>query len=140
VFNFHTGEKTMNNPADLKYTTSDEWVKVDGDLAIIGITDYAQSQLSDVVFVEISVEVGDHLEKKSVIAALESVKAAAEVSSPISGEVTEINDGLSQNPEVVNSDPYTKAWIIKAKIDNLSELSVLMDSAGYEAYCKERSH
>jgi len=130
----------MNNPADLKYTTSDEWVKVNGDLVTIGITDYAQSQLSDVVFVEISVEVGDHLDKKSVIASLESVKAAAEVSSPVAGEVVEINDSLSQNPEIVNSDPYTKSWMVKIKIESPSDLNVLMDSAGYEVYCKDRSH
>ena len=130
----------MNNPADLKYTTSDEWVKVNGDLVTIGITDYAQSQLSDVVFVEISVEVGDHLDKKSVIASLESVKAAAEVSSPVAGEVVEINDSLSQNPEIVKSDPYTKSWMVKIKIESPSDLNVLMDSAGYEVYCKDRSH
>jgi glycine cleavage system H protein len=130
----------MNNPSDLKYTTSDEWVKVNGDLATIGITDYAQSQLSDVVFVEISVENGDHLDKKSVIASLESVKAAAEVASPVAGEVMELNETLSQNPELVNSEPYTKAWMIKVRMENLSDLNVLMDSAAYEAYCKERSH
>jgi glycine cleavage system H protein len=130
----------MNNPADLKYTTSDEWVKVSGDLVTIGITDYAQSQLSDVVFVEISVEVGDHLDKKSVIASLESVKAAAEVACPVAGEVLEINETLSQNPEVVNSDPYTKAWMVKSKMENASDLSALMDAAAYEAYCKGRSH
>ena len=130
----------MNNPADLKYTTSDEWVKVDGDVATIGISDYAQSQLSDVVFVEISVEVGDRLDKKSVIASLESVKAAAEVVSPVSGEVVETNDTLPQNSEVVNSDPYTKAWMVKVKMDNPAELSGLMDATSYESYCKERSH
>lgn len=130
----------MNNPADLKYSTSDEWVKVDGDNATIGITDYAQSQLSDVVFVEISVEVGEHLDKKSVIASLESVKAAAEVVSPVSGEVVEINDALPQTPEAINSDPYVASWMVKIKLDDPSELSSLMDSANYESYCKERSH
>jgi glycine cleavage system H protein len=130
----------MNNPSDLKYTTSDEWVKVNGDLVTIGITDYAQSQLSDVVFVEISVEVGDHMDKKSVIASLESVKAAAEVASPVAGDVVEINETLSQNPEIVNSEPYTKAWMVKIKMENPSDLNVLMDSAGYEVYCKGRSH
>ena len=130
----------MNNPTDLKYTTSDEWAKVNGDIITVGITDYAQSQLSDVVFVEISVESGDHIDKKSVIASLESVKAAAEVASPVSGEVVEINESLSQNPEIVNSEPYTKAWMVKVKIDNAADLSALMDAAAYEAYCKERSH
>ena len=130
----------MKNPADLKYSTSDEWVKVDGDNATIGITDYAQSQLSDVVFVEISVEVGEHLDKKSVIASLESVKAAAEVVSPVSGEVVEINDALPQTPEAINSDPYVASWMVKIKLDDPSELSSLMDSANYESYCKERSH
>ena len=124
----------------MKYTTSDEWAKVNGDIITVGITDYAQSQLSDVVFVEISVESGDHIDKKSVIASLESVKAAAEVASPVSGEVVEINESLSQNPEIVNSEPYTKAWMVKVKIDNAADLSALMDAAAYEAYCKERSH
>ena len=130
----------MNNPADLKYSTSDEWVKVNGDAATIGITDYAQSQLSDVVFVEISVEVVDHQDKKSVIASIESVKAAAEVVSPLSGEVIEINGALPQTPEAINSDPYVASWMIKIKLDNPSELTTLMDANGYESYCKERSH
>ncbi len=130
----------MNNPVDLKYATSDEWVKIDGDIATIGITDYAQSQLSDVVFVEISVEVGDQVEKKAVVTSLESVKAAAEVSSPVAGEVVEINASLSQNPEVVNSDPYTKAWMIKIKMSNPADVNTLMDAAAYEKYCQERSH
>ncbi|MCE1254765.1 MAG: glycine cleavage system protein GcvH [Anaerolineae bacterium] len=130
----------MNNPVDLKYTTSDEWVKIDGNIATIGITDYAQSQLSDVVFVEISVEVGDQVEKKGVVTSLESVKAAAEVSSPVAGEVVEVNSVLSQTPELVNSDPYTKAWMIKVKLSNPSDASALMDAAAYEKYCQERSH
>jgi glycine cleavage system H protein len=130
----------MNNPIDLKYTTADEWVKINGDIATIGITDYAQSQLSDVVFVELSVEVGDHVDKKGVIASLESVKAAAEVSTPLSGEVVETNASISQTPEVVNSDPYTKAWMVKIKIDDPADTKTLMDAAGYEKYCQERSH
>lgn len=130
----------MNNPVDLKYTTSDEWVKVNGSVATIGITDYAQSQLSDVVFVEISVEANDQVEKKAVVASLESVKAAAEVTSPVSGEVVEVNSDLAQNPELVNSDCYGKAWMLKVKMGNASELDNLMDAPAYEKYCKERSH
>ena len=130
----------MSNPAELKYTTSDEWVKVDGKTATIGITDYAQEQLSDIVFVEIVLAVGETAKKNTTSATVESVKAAADVNLPVSGKVTEVNEALSQSPELVNSDPFTKAWMLKLELSDLAELDNLMDAAGYEKYCQERSH
>lgn len=130
----------MSIPAELKYTTSDEWVKVDGKTATIGITDYAQEQLSDIVFVEIVLAVGETAKKNTTCATVESVKAAADVNLPVSGKVTEVNEALSQSPELVNSDPFTKAWMLKLELSDLAELDNLMDAAGYEKYCQERSH
>jgi glycine cleavage system H protein len=130
----------MNIPANLKYTGSDEWVLVEGNVATIGVSDFAQDQLSDIVFVEIAVGVGDQVSKNDTGATLESVKAAADVTLPISGKVVGINEDLSQTPEAVNSDPYTKAWMIKIELSNPSEVEHLMDAAAYEKYCQERSH
>ena len=107
----------MNVPTNLKYAKTDEWVKVEGKVATVGISDYAQSQLSDVVYVEISVNVGDLASKNSVIATIESVKAAADVNSPVSGKVIAVNESLPQSPEAVNSDPYGTAWILKIEIE-----------------------
>ncbi len=130
----------MNIPGDLKYTSTDEWVKVDGDVATIGITDYAQNQLSDVVFVEITLAVGDEAKKGTQCATIESVKAAADVNCPVSGEVVEVNEELPQTPEQVNTDPYTKAWMAKIQLSNPAELEGLMDAAAYQKFCEERSH
>lgn len=130
----------MNIPSNLKYTKSDEWVKVDGNVATIGVTDYAQEQLSDIVFVEITVSDGDDVKTGETIATLESVKAAADVSLPVSGTVTAINEALANTPELVNSDPFGAAWMIKVEIADPAELNGLLDAAGYEKYCEERSH
>jgi glycine cleavage system H protein len=130
----------MNIPANLKYTGSDEWVLVEGNVATIGVSDFAQDQLSDIVFVEIAVGVGDQVSKNDTGATLESVKAAADVALPVSGKVIEINEALSQTPEVVNTEPYSKAWMIKIELSNPAELDFLMDAAAYEKYCQERSH
>lgn len=130
----------MNIPAELKYSTTDEWVKVEGDVATIGITDYAQDSLSDVVFFEAIVSVGDTIKAKQQIATVESVKAAADINSPVSGEVIAINEALADSPELVNKDPYGAAWMIKVKMSNPSELDNLMDAAGYESYCSGREH
>jgi len=127
-------------PGDLKYSKTDEWIKVQGNIGIVGITDYAQSQLSDVVFVEIITRVGDDAKKATICATLESVKAAADVNFPVSGKVLEINDKLPGTPEIVNSDPYNKSWMVKVQLTDPSELNSLMDAAAYEAYCQERSH
>ena len=125
----------MNIPADLKYTKNDEWIRADGT---VGVTDYAQDQLSDVVFVEIVVSEGDEVAQGDIIATIESVKAAADVYAPASGKVVAVNEELADNPELVNEDPYGKAWLIKLDIADPAELDGLMDAAAYEAYCKER--
>ncbi len=130
----------MNAPADLKFTESDEWVKLDGSVATVGISDYAQEQLSDIVYVEIVVAVGDDVKKGSLITTIESVKAAADVNAPVSGKVVEVNEALPNTPEAVNSDPFGKAWLVKLEIKDASELDSLMDAAAYEKYCSNRSH
>ena len=125
----------MNIPSDLKYTKNDEWIRADGT---VGITDYAQDQLSDVVFVEIVVSEGDEVSQGDIIATIESVKAAADVYAPVGGKVVAVNENLDDNPEIVNEDPYGEAWLIKLEIADPAELDGLMDAAAYEAYCKER--
>jgi len=130
----------MNTPNDRKYTKSDEWVKLDGNLATVGVSDYAQDALSDVVFFEAVVSVGDTISANNQIATLESVKAAADVNSPVSGKISAINDALASSPELVNSDPYGKAWMVKIEIDNPADLDNLMDAAAYDTYCAGRSH
>jgi glycine cleavage system H protein len=127
-------------PGDLKYSKTDEWIKVEGNTGTVGISDYAQSQLSDVVFVEIVARVGEDAKKGTICATIESVKAAADVNYPISGKVLEINDKLPDSPEIVNSDPYKESWIVKVQLSDPSELSSLMDAAAYEVYCQERTH
>ncbi|MBI2757548.1 MAG: glycine cleavage system protein GcvH [Chloroflexi bacterium] len=125
----------MNTPANLKYTKSDEWF--DSASGAMGITDYAQSQLSDIVFVEILVEVGDMLEVGKAIASVESVKASAEIYSPVSGKVTAVNSGLSDKPETLNSDPFGAGWMIKVEGGKAGDV---MDAAAYEKYCEGRTH
>ena len=130
----------MNIPSNLKYAKTDEWVKVEGNVATIGISDYAQSQLSDIVYVEISVEVGATANKNTTIATIESVKAAADVNAPVSGKVIAVNEDLASTPETVNNDPYGAAWILKIQMPNPAELESLMDAATYQAFCEERGH
>ena len=129
----------MNVPAGLKYGKTDEWVKVDGNVAIIGVTDYAQSQLSDIVYFEFKVDVDEIVKAGSPVATLESVKAAADVSAPVSGKVVELNEALNDDFETVNSDPYGAAWVLKVELADLAELENLMDAKAYEKYCEERS-
>lgn len=130
----------MNTPANLKYTKTDEWVLVEGKIATIGVTDFAQSQLSDVVFVEIPVDAGEELKKQAHIATIESVKAAADVNLPVSGKVVETNQKLADSPELINSDPYGAAWMLKLEISDPNEITQLMDAKTYEEYCSTRSH
>ncbi len=125
-------------PAHLKYTKNDEWINPED--GTVGITDYAQSQLSDVVYVEITVSEGDEVAQGDIVATVESVKAAADVYAPVSGTVVAINDELADTPEVVNSDPYGDAWMVRLEIANPEELDGLMDAAAYEKYCEEREH
>jgi glycine cleavage system H protein len=130
----------MNVPAELKYMETDEWAKVDGQTATIGVTDYAQDQLSDVVFVEIIVSVGDMINKGDQIATIESVKAAADVNTPLSGKVIAVNEDLPQAPEMINKDPFGQAWIIKVVMSNADEFGKMMTSENYTTFCEERSH
>jgi glycine cleavage system H protein len=129
----------MEFPNELKYTGSDEWIKTEGDIATLGVTDFAQDQLSDVVYFEIIVGVGDKISMGDAVGILESVKAAADINAPISGEVTEINDSLPDNPEVVNSDPYGGAWMVRIRMSDPIELEQLMDPAAYQENTEERS-
>jgi glycine cleavage system H protein len=130
----------MNVPAGLKFSKTDEWVKWDGKIATIGISDYAQEQLSDIVFVEVVVSVNEMAHKDITCATIESVKAAADVNLPVSGKVVEVNEELSTTPERVNDDPYGKAWLLKVEMSDPSELIPLMDADAYQLYCKEREH
>ncbi len=127
----------MNFPSDLKYTKSDEWIRVTGNEAEAGLTDYAQGHLSDIVYVELP-EVGAEFKQGASFGSIESVKAASDMNLPASGTITAVNDGLADAPEAVNQDPYGKGWIVKFTLHNASELASLMDAAAYEAYCNER--
>ncbi|NMC85426.1 MAG: glycine cleavage system protein GcvH [Anaerolineaceae bacterium] len=130
----------MEIKANLKYANSDEWVSVEGKIAIVGVSDYAQDQLSDVVFVEVTPAVGETIKKSNTIATIESVKAAADVVAPVSGKVLEVNEDLANSPEQVNADPYGAAWLLKVEMSDPSELDTLMDAKDYEKYCADRSH
>jgi len=130
----------MNFPTDLRYTENDEWIRMEGEFAVAGITDYAQDQLSDIVYVEITAGVGDTLAKGEACAAVESVKAASDVYLPAGGTITEVNEVLPATPELVNSDPYGAAWMVRLKLSDPAELEALMDAAAYERHCQERSH
>lgn len=129
----------MNIPTNLKYTTNDEWLKVEGNTGTIGITDFAQNSLSDIVFVEIVVSVGDTVKKGEAVATLESVKAAADVYAPASGKVIAVNEALPETPEKVNSDPYGEAWMVKIEIADPAEANSLLDAAAYEQNAQEKS-
>jgi glycine cleavage system H protein len=124
----------MNIPKDLKFTENDEWIRVEGNNGTIGITDFAQDQLSDIVFVEIIPAEGDELAQGESCATLESVKAAADVYMPVGGKVIAINEALPDTPEMVNSDPYGQAWLVKIEISDPSEVGGLMDAGAYEAF------
>lgn len=125
----------MNIPKDLKYTNDHEWVKIDGELAIVGITEFAQNELGEIVFVEIDT-LGDELEKDDVFGTVEAVKTTSDLMIPISGEVVEFNPELDEdeedNPGMINEDPYGKGWIVKVKYSNIEELDDLFDAEAYE--------
>jgi glycine cleavage system H protein len=122
-----------------RYARTDEWVRLDGDVAVVGISDYAQDALSDVVYVELP-EVGASFAQGEQIASVESVKAASEIYAPIGGTVIAVNTELEDRPELVNEDPFGIAWLLKLAPDDTSEMASLMDAAGYEAYCATREH
>ena len=123
----------MNIPSDLKYTKDHEWVKVNGDIATVGITDYAQSELGDVVYVELPEE-GAEVSMHETFGSIEAVKAVADIFSPVSGEIIEINEAIQDDPEKVNQDAYGAGWMVKISLSNPDELSQLMDAAAYEKH------
>jgi glycine cleavage system H protein len=128
----------MNIPNLLKYTTNDEWIKIDGNIGTIGITDYAQEQLSDIVFVEVVVSVEDVVKKGDGCATVESVKAAADVYMPVSGKIIAVNEDLSGTPEMINSDAYGSAWMVKVELSDPAEVAGLLDAAGYQKHIEEK--
>jgi len=121
----------MNVPENLKYSKEHEWIKVEGDSAIVGITDFAQSELGDIVFVEIDT-VGDSIDADEVFGTIEAVKTVSDLFMPASGEVLELNEKLEDEPELVNTDPYGDGWLVKVKLSDASQLDNLMDAAAYK--------
>ena len=122
----------MNIPANLKYTKDHEWVLINGDEATIGITEFAQSELGDIVFVEIET-IGETMEKEAVFGSIEAVKTVSDLFMPLTGEIILFNESLENNPELVNTDPYGEGWMIKVKYSNINELDTLLDKIAYEA-------
>ncbi len=121
----------MNFPSELKYTKEHEWIRLEGDVATIGISDHAQSELGDIVYVEVET-VGETIEADEVFGTVEAVKTTSELYMPIKGEVLEFNEKLSDEPELVNSDPYGEGWIVKVKVANVADVDALLDSVAYE--------
>jgi len=126
----------MNIPQELKYTKEHEWLKVEGDYALVGITDFAQGELGDIVFVEIET-VGENLEAEEVFGTVEAVKTVSDLFMPVSGEIIEKNSLLIDEPEAINNDPYGKGWMIKVKIENPGELQNLLDAEAYRELIAE---
>jgi glycine cleavage system H protein len=124
----------------LRYTDKDEWIRLEGGVATVGISDYAQDQLSDIVFVGDFPNVGETLQKGSMCAVVESVKAAADVYMPAGGTITAVNESLPDSPELINKDPYGVGWLVRCTLTDASELDGLMDAAAYERYCQGRTH
>jgi len=122
----------MQFPANLKYTAEHEWLRIEGDIAYIGITDFAQGELGDIVYVEVDT-VGQTLDINTVFGTVEAVKTVSDLYMPVSGEILELNDALNAQPELVNSDAYNEGWMIKIRMTNASEVDNLMDAAAYEA-------
>lgn len=120
----------------LLYTKSDEWVRVEGEIAIVGITDYAQDKLGDIVYIEEAAQ-GNKVVKEDKVATIESVKAASDINAPVSGEIVEVNKSVVKDPAIVNNDPYSEGWLFKIKIDNTEEIKDLLNAKGYEEYRKE---
>ncbi|MFV1448101.1 glycine cleavage system protein GcvH [Maribacter sp. HS] len=121
----------MNIPAELKYTKDHEWVKIDGDIATVGITDFAQGELGDIVYVEVDT-LDETLDREAIFGTVEAVKTVSDLFSPLSGEIVEFNEGLEDEPEKVNSDPYGEGWMVKIKFSDASELDDLLSDAAYK--------
>jgi glycine cleavage system H protein len=129
---------SLNHPADLKYSKTDEWVRVDGEQAIIGITDYAQDQLGDIVYLELSLAAGQDLALEGKFGDIESVKATSELVSPISGDIVATNEALREHPELINDDPYNRGWMLTVKFSDPAEIEQLMDADAYLHYIQGR--
>jgi len=121
----------MNIPGNLKYTKDHEWLKLEGETAIVGITDFAQSELGDIVFIEVET-IGENLEKEETFGTIEAVKTVSDMFMPVSGEVIGFNEGLAEKPEKVNQDPYGEGWIVKIRVADLSQVDELLDAAKYK--------
>lgn len=128
----------MNLPEDLKYSKEHEWVRVSGNIATIGVSDYAQDQLGEVVFIELPDE-GEEFEKDDAFGVIESVKSVNDIYAPVTGRIMEVNDPVVDSPEIINEDPYGEGWLVKIEISDLKELGELMSAKDYEAYIKEES-
>ena len=129
---------SLNHPANLKYSKSDEWVRVEGENAVIGITDYAQDQLGDIVYIELPWDKSGSVAHEAKFGDIESVKATSELTSPISGEVVEVNEALKDTPELINDQPYEAGWMVTVKMSNPSELDSLMSADEYKQYLQGR--
>ena len=122
----------MNIPSNLRYTKEHEWIRVEGEEAYVGITDYAQSELGEIVFVDINTE-GEVVAQNEVFGSVEAVKTVSDLNMPVEGEALEVNETINDQPELVNNDPYGEGWMIKIRIVNPAELDTLLDAAGYQA-------
>jgi glycine cleavage system H protein len=129
---------SLNHPANLKYSKSDEWVRVEGDQAVIGITDYAQDQLGDIVYIELPWDTAQTVTSAAKFGDIESVKATSELLSPVSGEVVKVNEKLKDTPELINDSPYEDGWMAVVKMSNPAELDGLMSADQYQAYLQGR--
>ena len=129
---------SLNHPANLKYSKTDEWVRVEGDQAVIGITDYAQDQLGDIVYIELPWEGAQSVSQGAKFGDIESVKATSELDSPLSGEVVKVNEELKDRPELINDDPYGEGWMLVIKMSNPAELDSLMSADEYQKYLQGR--
>lgn len=127
---FVPNQLNMNIPAELKYTKDHEWVKLEGDIATIGITEFAQSELGDIVYVEVET-VGENMAQEEVFGSVEAVKTVSDLFLPMSGEIIEFNEALEANPELVNNDPYGDGWMVKVRVSNTSEFEALLDASAY---------
>lgn len=121
----------MNIPSDLKYTKDHEWLKVEGNVAIVGITDFAQGELGDIVYVEVETE-GEELDQEEVFGSIEAVKTVSDLFMPVSGEITEFNDALDQDPETVNNDPYGAGWLVKIDMSDATQVEGLLNADQYQ--------
>lgn len=126
----------MNIPLDLRYTKDHEWIKINGDTAVIGVTDFAQGELGDIVFIEVET-IGETLEEGETFGTIEAVKTVSDLFMPVAGEVLEFNDALVSTPELINKDPYGDGWIVKVKVQDISQVEDLLDAEAYKAQLGE---